>query len=494
MTDVTTFDYVVVGGGTAGCIVAKRIAEETDASVALVETGPTDAGVKQIQDLRRWHELLGGVYDYDYSIEDQPRGNGEIRHSRGRMLGGCSSHNSCIAFVPPDSDFETWGPGWDADAVRPYFKRVLERVNLELGCTSNSFSREFIRSAVESGYEEVDFGKPFACGVGWLLLNKRGTQRQSSSIAYIHSSNAPSLNPTLVTESRVERILFDGTRATAVETSAGTIHAAKEIVICAGAFGTPQLLMLSGVGPVKHLTQFEIPCVLDHPGVGENLVDHPEGVITWALKRPLPPETIQKYEVALFDRIDSDAAWPDIMFHMGLEPFDMCTASKGYKTPEHGFSLTPNITRARCRGHVRLRDIDPSSPPRIDFRYYTDPESYDERIMVEGIRRARAIAQRSPLSEWIDFEAAPGPHIQEFDELSDYVRRTGNTVYHPAGTCAAQTDVNSHSVVDTKLRVHGLEGLRIADASVFPTHVSVNPNLTVMMVAERCASFVSEAV
>lgn len=494
MTDVKTFDYVVVGGGSAGCIVAKRIAEETDASVVLVETGPSDADVEQIQDLRRWFELLGGAYDYDYPIEGQPRGNSDIRHSRGRMLGGCSSHNSCIAFVPPDSDFETWGPGWDADAVRPYFKRVLERVNLEHGCTSNSFSNEFIQAAVDSGYDEVDFGKPFARGVGWLLLNKRGTQRQSSSNAYLHSSHASSSNLTIVTETRVQRILFEGTRATAVETSTGTIHATKEIIVCAGAFGTPQLLMLSGVGPAKHLTQFEIPFVLDQPAVGENLLDHPEGVITWGLKRPLPPETIQKYEVALFDQIDSDAPWPDIMFHMGLEPFDMCTAPKGYKTPEHGFSLTPNITRARSRGHVQLRDTNPSSPPRIDFCYYTDSEGYDERIMVEGIRRARAIAQQSPLSEWIDFESAPGPDIQEYDELSDYVRRTGNTVYHPAGTCAVQTDVNSHSVVDAKLRVNGLQGLRIADASVFPNHVSVNPNLTVMMIAERCASFVSDAV
>jgi len=253
------------------------------------------------------------------------------------------------------------------------------------------------------------------------------------------------------------------------------------------------LLMLSGVGPARHLARFDIPCILDQSAVGENLLDHPEGVITWALKRPLPPETIQKYEVALFDQVDVDAVWPDTMFHMGLEPFDMCTAPKGFKTPKHGFSLTPNITRARSRGHVQLRNADPSSSPRIDFRYYTDAEGYDERIMVEGIRRGRAIVRHSPLSEWIDFEAAPGPNVQEFDDLSDYVRSTGNTVYHPAGTCAMRTESNPHAVVDAKLSVQGVEGLRIADASVFPTHVSVNPNLTVMMIAERCARFICDA-
>jgi len=491
MTDDNSFDYVVVGGGTAGCIVAKRIAEETNSSVVLLEAGPSDAGIDQILDLRRWSELLGGAYDYDFTIEHQSRGNSDIRHSRGRMLGGCSSHNSCIAFVPPASDFEPWGPGWELPALRPYFDKVFERVNLEKGRTDNEFSRDFIDASVAAGYDEIDFGKPFAKGVGWLYLNKRDTQRESSSVAYLHSSGSDEPHPTVVSNASAHRLVFDGARAIAVETSQGTFHAGKEVILSCGAFGTPHLLMLSGIGPAAHLAQFDISCLFNLEGVGQNLRDHPEGVITWGLKKPLPQETIQKYEVAVFDRIDPDAVWPDIMFHMGLEPFGMCTEPKGFNTPEHGFSMTPNITRARSRGNIQLRSGDPAVHPRIDFQYYTDPEGYDERIMVEGIRRARAIVEHSPLKPWIDFEAAPGPDITSFSEVSEFVRGTGNTVYHPAGSCAMGSETDLHTVVDTNLRVRGIDNLRIADASVFPNHVSVNPNMTVMMIAERCADLVT---
>ncbi len=491
MSEARTFDYVVVGGGSAGCVVAQRLAEETDSTVVLLEAGPSDAGVEEILDLRRWSELLGSKYDYDYPIEHQPRGNSDIRHSRGRMLGGCSSHNSCIAFVPPDSDFDSWGPGWDAHAVRPFFDAVLKRVNLEYGTTTNAFSNDFLEAAVAAGYPKTDFAGPFDKGVGWLYLNKRGTRRESSSVSYLRTPECPASNLTVVPNTISEKINTDGLRARSMETSNGTFHARKEIVLCCGAFGTPQLLMLSGLGPEKHLADIGVPCLVNLEGVGENLLDHPEGVITWALNRPLPLDTIQKYEVALFDRIDEDEVWPDLMFHMGLEPFDMCTAPNGFDTPEHGFSLTPNITRARSRGHIRLRSADPMAAPRIDFRYYTDPEGYDERIMVEAIRRARAIAECSPLREWIDFEAAPGPKIESFDDLSHYVRSTGNTVYHPAGTCAMGGETDTSSVVDLDLRLRGIDGLRVADASVFPQHVSVNPNVTVMMIAERCASLIA---
>ena len=491
MTDDNSFDYVVVGGGTAGCIVAKRIAEETNSSVVLLEAGPSDAGIDQILDLRRWSELLGGAYDYDFTIEHQPRGNSDIRHSRGRMLGGCSSHNSCIAFVPPASDFEPWGPGWELSTLLPYFDRIFERVNLEKGRTDNEFSRDFIDASVAAGYDEIDFGKPFAEGVGWLYLNKRDTQRESSSVAYLHSSGSDEPHPTVVSNASAHRlVLTELVRSrsrlrkehfTPVKKSFFRVELSVRLTCLCFPGSVPLLISRSSTFPASSIwkvlgkTSSIIQRVLSHGGSR-----------CLCLKK-----TIQKYEVAVFDRIDPDAVWPDIMFHMGLEPFGMCTEPKGFNTPEHGFSMTPNITRARSRGNIQLRSSDPAVHPRIDFRYYTDPEGYDERIMVEGIRRARAIVEHSPLKPWIDFEAAPGPDITSFSEVSEFVRGTGNTVYHPAGSCAMGSETDPHTVVDSNLRVRGIDSLRIADASVFPNHVSVNPNMTVMMIAERCADLVT---
>jgi choline oxidase len=182
------------------------------------------------------------------------------------------------------------------------------------------------------------------------------------------------------------------------------------------------------------------------------------------------------------------------MLHVGTEAFDMHTTRKGYPTAENAFSLTPNVTRARSEGVVRLRSSDPAVDPVIDFRYFQDPEGYDERIMVAGIRLARELAATSPLSAWVERELAPGPAAQSFEEISAYVRSTANTVYHPVGTCRMGAADDDDAVVDPELRVRGLDNVRVADASIFPSIVSTNPALTCMMVGEKCAGLIAAAL
>lgn len=480
-------DYLIVGGGTAGAVVARRLAD-AGADVLLLEGGHDDRGVDVIRDLRRWSELLGGRYDYDYAIEPQPRGNGGIRHSRGKMLGGCSSHNSCIAFFPPAEDLDRWEAGgctgWGAADLAQEQAAVTRTVNLERG-PDNDLVDAFVEACAQAGLPKTDFSGPFNRGADRFRLNKRGTDRQSSSAAYLTPRDRLPKNLEIRTATPVRAIRFAGTHARSVLTEAGEIEAAREIVVACGAFDTPKLLMLSGIGPADHLRSFGIPVVTDLP-VGDHLLDHPEGVLIWKAKRPIPEETVQRYEAGAFATIDPEAAWPDVMFHFGLEAFDMNTLPAGFPTAEHAFSLTPNVTRAKSEGTVRLRSTDPTAPPRIDFAYFTDPEGYDERIMLAGARLAREIVAQPALLDWVDVELAPGAAIQDGDALSDYIRSTANTVYHPAGTCRMTT------VVDEQLRVLGIEGLRVADASVFHDMVSVNPAMTVMMIGERCARLLLE--
>lgn len=490
-SDTTTVDVVVIGGGTSGAVLARRLAD-AGTSVALLEAGPSDEGEPAILELRRWPELLGSHWDYDFATEPQVHVHDGIRHSRGRMLGGCSSHNSAIAFVPPDLDFERWqqagAVGWGPSEVAPYFERVRERVHLETSESDNALVTAFLEAAIAAGLPRLDFRRPFAQGAGRFLLNKRGPLRQSSSVAYLHPLATLPNNLRMVTGVRVRRLLFEGTRALGVETSAGRFLARHEVVLCAGAFGSPQLLLLSGVGPAEQLRALGIPVAHDLPGVGENLQDHPEGVVTWQAVRPVPPETSNLWEAGAFVKVDPDASWPDLMLHFGSEAFDLHTAPLGYASARHAFSLTPNATRARSRGSVRLRSADPDAPPRIDIGFFSDSEGHDLRLLVAGIRRARDLVAQASLAAWAQRELAPGAEVVSDDALADYVRRTANTVYHPAGTCRMGAADDPGAVVDPQLRVRGLDGLRVADASVFPTLPSVNPCLSCMMVGERAAA------
>jgi choline oxidase len=496
MSEASHYDYLVLGGGTAGAVLAARLAEEPGVSICLFEAGPSDEGDPRILELRNWVNLLGSELDYDYRIESQERGNGSIRHSRGRMLGGCSSHNSAIAFRAPDVDMRTWeqlgADGWGPEGVRPYFDRVFDRVHLETALPENACTVAFIEAAQQAGFPLVVFGvEEVPEGVGWFQINARGSIRQSSSVSYLHPLSSLPPNLTVRTDTPVRRIILDAHGdAIGVETARGVVFADREVIVCCGAFDTPKLLLLSGIGPADHLREVGVPVVVDLPGVGEHLLDHPEGVVMWESALPVPKMSKQFWEAGLFARTDPSLEWPDLMYHFGTVPFDLNTAPLGYPTVEEGFSLTPNVTHARSEGVVRLRSSDPSAPPLIDFRYFTDPEGYDERVMLAGIKLARVIAEQPALRPWIKRELAPGPEVQGDEELSEYARRTANTVYHPAGTCRMGAPDDPLAVVDPQLRVRGAGRLRVADASIFPTMIGVNPCITCMMIGEKCADLV----
>jgi choline oxidase len=488
------FDYLVIGGGTAGAIVAARLAEAQQ-RVALFEAGPADAGNGRILELIRWPDLLESEYDFDYRIEPQPRGNGRIRHARAKVLGGCSSHNSCIAFYAPDYDMQVWeaagAAGWGPQAVAPAFHRLRRKVNFETAETGNAFVLALLQATAQAGLPQIAFNQAGRqqAGAGWFDLNKRGPLRDSSSVAYLHPLARWGDWLTFYLNQYISRILLANGRAVGVQTANGPVYADREVIIACGAFDSPKLLLLSGIGPAYHLRSVGVDVVHDLPGVGEHLLDHPEGVVNWELNRPMPPEVINYWEVGIFDYTQPGLPAPDLMMHLGVTVFDMQTKPAGYPTAQHAFALTPNVARARSEGTVRLRSCDPADPPAIDFRYFTDPEGYDERVMVAGVKRAREIVAQPALADWVLRELSPGREVQDDDEISAYVRGTANTVYHPAGTCKMGAADDPTAVVDPLLRVRGVAGLRVADASVFPTMIGVNPNITVMMIGERCAEF-----
>lgn len=496
MTTERTYDYIVVGGGTAGVIVAARLAEA--GTVALLEAGPADEGDDRVLDVRRWPELLESDLDWDYVIEPQPRGNSRIRHARARVLGGCSSHNSCIAFRAPDSDLARWeglgAAGWGPAGTATAWDRVFARVHREPGST-NPLNFAFLDACEQAGLPRRDFLADGAgVGAGRFALNVRGHMRQSSSVAYLHPLDSAPGALRIHTGVHAHRLVADGTRIVAVDTDAGTFVANREVILCCGAFNSPRLLLQSGIGPADHLRSVGLAPVHHLPGVGSHLLDHPEGVLVFATHQPVPPETVQFWEAGFFaasattSGTDPDDA--DIMAHFGLVPFDMHTAFAGYPTAPNGISITPNVALARSQGTVRLRSADPDAPPAIDFSYFTDPEGYDERIMVAGVQWARRIASAPALREVIARELAPGPDVTQVDALSHYVRTTANTVYHPAGTCRMGAAAAADTVVESDLKVVGLDGLRVADASVFPDMIRVNPGMTCMMIGEKCAELV----
>lgn len=482
------FDYLVLGGGTAGPIVARRLAEDPDATICLVEAGPSDEGDHRILDYRRWWSLIGSELDYDVPVEPQERGNSAIRHARGRVLGGCSSHNNVIAFRAFDVDMRAWealgATGWGVEGTRPAWERLLARVHVETAPPVNACAAAFVAAGQEAGFPLVDMnGGDFAEGVGWLQLNVEGDVRQSSSVAYLHPLSGLPANLTVLTDTRADRLLLDGGgNAIGADTERGRLLARREVIVSCGVFGSPALLMRSGIGPADHLRTFGITVLADLPGVGEHLLDHPEAYVVWEASRPVPTDGTQLWETALLARTDAGLEAPDVMIHFGTQ---WCPVA-GWEVPfaEHAFTMTPNVARARSRGTVRLRSADPADLPRVDPRYYTDPDGYDERVIVAGVKLARRLADQPALRAWVARELAPGAQVRSDEELSEYACRAGNTVHHAAGTCRIGP------VVDPELRVRGIGRLRVADASVFPALTAVNPCLTVMMVGERCAELV----
>ncbi|WP_017556367.1 GMC family oxidoreductase [Nocardiopsis baichengensis] len=506
-----TYDYVIVGGGTAGSVIANRLTEDPSVSVCVIEGGPSDRDLDRVLNLREWLGLLESDLDYGYTTTEQPRGNSHIVHSRARVLGGCSSHNTLISFRPFAQDLDEWvaagAEGWDNATVQAYADRIKNNIVPIAEKDRNDLVKDWVEAAseatgvpvVEDFNAETSHGGGFRDGVGFLSIayDPYTGRRSSASVAYLHPVMDVRENLTLMLETWAERIVFDGDRATGVEvvTSDGervTVSADSEVILSAGAIDTPRLMMLSGVGPKDDLEQVGIDVRHDLPGVGENLMDHPESIIMWETDRDVPDETVMHSDGALFIRRDESDPRPDLMFHTYQIPFDDNTKRLGYESPgwKRAMCMTPNIPRSRSRGKLWLKSSDPREKPALDFRYFTDPEGYDEQTIVDGLKIARKIAETEPFKSWIAREVAPGPDVVTDEQLSEYGRRAAHTVYHPAGTCKMGAADDGAAVVDPRLKVRGLRGLRIADASVFPSMPSPNPMVTVLAVGERAADLI----
>jgi len=361
---------------------------------------------------------------------------------------------------------------------------------------------DFNKEIIENGNLEE--------GVGFFSVayNPDTGHRSSASVAYIHpilrgEEHRPKL--TILTDAWVSRVNVKNSTVTGVNITLQsgtklTLHARKETILCAGAVDTPRLLLHSGIGPAPQLTSLSIPVVHPIPGIGQNLLDHPETIIMWELNQPVPPNcTTMDSDAGLFLRRDASSPFAtkgsnaaDIMAHCYQIPFCLNTTRLGYRTPVDAFCMTPNIPRPRSKGHLYLTSADPAVKPALDFRYFTDPEGYDAATLVQGLRAARKVAACEPFKSWLKAEIAPGPSITSDEALSAYARKAAHTVYHPAGTTKmGDVETDAMAVVDSDLKVRGLERVRIADAGIFPEMTTANPMLTVLAIGERCAEMVA---
>nr|WP_302476821.1 GMC oxidoreductase [Ruegeria atlantica] len=487
-------DFLIIGGGSAGCVIARRLADRTRDRIILLEAGKSDEGDPAAIDLA---QLDKQTTDYDWGFQSSPL-DGSARvmdYSRARILGGCGNHNDCAYLEPPASDFLGWealgAKGWGPGDVQPFFARIREFVHVDREYERSSVSQAFVSAGKELGFPETPFHKEILPGVGWFPLNSRGKLRHSSSVAYLHPLKRLPPHLEVRTETLAKKLLLDGTRVVGAETSRGRIFARREVVLTAGAIQTPQLLMLSGIGPQQHLRKHGIPVAVDLPGIGSHLLDHVCVSVCWELKEPVPQWVHTPYQATLLAKIDRDAPAPDLLFHFGLRPDDAQNpGASSHADPADCVVVQPNVARARSEGCVKLSSADPFDKPLIRLNYLSDKDGYDLRMLWEGLRLARRLGSTQRMGQLIKTETAPGRDIQSDDGLKAYIREACKTVFHACGTAAMGNSENPQTVVDPRLRVKGVTGLRVCDASVFPSLVTVNINCTVMMVAEKAADMI----
>ena len=524
------FDYIVVGAGSSGCVLANRLSEDPQNSVCLVEAGPKDSSPWIHLPIGYGKTMWDPKVNWKFETEPDPGMNQrKIYWPRGKCLGGSSSINGLIFIRGQKEDYDGWknlgNTGWGWDDVLPYFKkaegndRLSEPLHSKTGpLKASSIPKKhplvelFIKSAVNLGVPETDdFNNLTQEGVGYYQLSTYKGLRCSTAVAYLNPVKQRT-NLTILTDSQVMRIIFEERRAVAIELirdgQKQVIRANKEIILSAGALQSPQLLQLSGIGPAALLREFNIPIIHDLPGVGENLQDHLQYRLIYELNQPIStnvqlsslfgkvkigldwllfrggPLSIGINQGGLFTKVMKSSLTPDIQFHMATLSADM---AGGNVHPFPGFTMSVCQLRPESRGHVRIQSVDPLIPPKMVANYLAT--EYDRDISVAAVKFARKIAQTEPLKSLITREIKPN-NPQSDTDLLEFCRNNGATIFHPTGTCQMGTDSDPMAVLDSELRVRGVTGLRVVDCSAMPTLPSGNTNWPAVMMAEKAADLI----
>ena len=529
MADTLEADFVIVGAGSAGCVMAARLTEDPGTKVILLEAGGNDSNMWIHIPLGFGKTFADPKVNWCYETEPDPGAGGrKIFWPRGKVLGGSSSINGMVYIRGQNEDFDLWrqfgNTGWSSSDVLPYFKRAEHQTRGDDDfhstggplCVSDvqdghPLCEAFIKACNEAGYKRNDdFNGADQDGVGYHQTTIRNGKRCSTAVGYLHPAmKRPNLR--VVTLAHTQKVLFAGTRATGVAFRQGgqdkVATAGKEVILCAGAIGSPQILMLSGVGPHAHLQEMGIPVVHHLSGVGQSLQDHYSAPIKLKCTLPItvndtmmsPLKKLRtgleyllwrkgdlaaiSASVALFARTRPELATPDVK--LSISTFSADRPQDGLHKWS-GFTVIAYQLRPESRGEITLKSPDPAAAPAMRPNYLA--AETDRRAIVDGLKIARGLLASGPMRGYVASEFKPGDAVQTDEQWLQYARENGGTVFHPTSTC--KMGIDPMAVVDPELRVYGIEGLRVIDASVMPTVVSGNTNAGTIMIAEKASDLI----
>jgi choline dehydrogenase len=530
-----SFDYVIVGAGSAGCVLANRLSADGRHTVLVLEAGPPDTYPWIHIPIGYAKTMFNPTVNWCFYTEPDPGMNGRsIYWPRGKTLGGSSSINGLISIRGQRQDYDRWAAagntGWSYADVLPYFKRLehacfgdpaFHGTNGPLWCSPIGRRHELIEAIIAGAGElgiprNDDFNGADQEGAGYYHLSTKRGWRCSTATAYLKPARRRT-NLSVETRARATRLVFDRKRADGViyrqRGEELTARARREILLCAGALQSPQLLQLSGVGAPSLLHRFGIPAVHELRGVGENLQDHLQARVIFECTRPITtnddlrswwrmmkmgveygltrsgPMAIGINQGGIFARAVAGAVVPDVQFHVATLSSDMAGSPTH---PFSGFTMSVCQLRPESRGSVRIQSIDPLEPPAMQPNYLSTTN--DRATLIAGIRLARRLAATRSLAPYVKTEYRPGPAAQSDDDLLEFAKNTGGTIFHPSGTCKmGDIERDSLAVVDSELKVHGVSALRVVDCSVMPVLVSGNTNVPVVMIAEKAADHILAA-
>lgn len=532
--DNANFDYVIVGGGTAGCVLANRLSENGKYSVLMLEAGPRDRYPWIHIPIGYAKTMFHPVYNWRFETEPEPEMNGrKVYWPRGRCLGGSSSINGLVFIRGQAEDYDGWAKlgnkGWSWQQVLPYFKKLEDNSRGEsdyhgadgpIACSDITAKHELIEAIIRGGSElgvpaTDDFNGAQQEGVGYFQLFTRRGLRCSTAVGYLNPARSRA-NLTVQTDAQATRLHFDSAdhkRVGAVSYrhrgQTITVSANREVLLAAGSLQSPHLLQLSGIGPADLLASHGIELKHELPGVGENLQDHLQFRLMfrctkpitlnddlaswwrsakiglqWALKRT-GPLAVGINQGGMFTKVMPGSTTPDIQFHFAALSADMAGAKPH---PFPGFTFSVCQLRPTSRGHVRLKSADPHEAPAMVANYLST--EHDRQCAIASIRFARQLSQTQALREYVADELKPGLEVQSDEQILAFARQTGATIFHPTGTCKMGSD--PLAVVDDRLRVQGLRGLRVVDCSIMPTLVSGNTSAPAAMIAEKASDLILE--